>query len=363
MHRLFAILVPVLLALSAHAEDQPIAFSAEQRAALGISTAALSADAGAAAAGLPATVTVPPDRERVVAAPVAGMISRLMVALGDSVKAGQPVATLRSQELAAAQRDTAEAAVQARLAEESAKRDEALFQEGIVAESRVQATRAALTQARAHLAERRASLRLLGYSAAEIAAAEQGEKLSDSVNLVAPIAGTVLEVQAATGGRVEAATPLLRIASLDTLWLEIHAPVDSAVLLAPGQKVVVPGTRAEGKVLVVGSSVSAAQAVLIRAQVGNPGGELRLNQQVTVRIEGKAGGQQQWRVPGRAIVRQDGKDWVFVEAAGGFLPTAVQVLSRSGQAAAVEAPFTGRERVVVEGVAAVKAAWQGMGGE
>lgn len=362
MHRLLVVLVPVFLALSAQAEDQPIAFSAEQRAALGITTAPLSADAGAAAAGLPATVTVPPDRERVVAAPVAGMISRLMVALGDSVKAGQPVATLRSQELAAAQRDTAEAAVQARLAEESAQRDEALFEEGIVAESRVQATRAALTQARAHLAERRASLRLLGYSAAEIAAAEQGEKLSDSVNLVAPIAGTVLEVQAATGGRVEAATPLLRIASLGTLWLEIHAPVDTAALLTPGQKVVVPGTRAEGKVLVVGSSVSAAQAVLIRAQVGNPDGELRLNQQVTVRIEGKAGGQK-WRVPGRAIVRQDGKDWVFVEAAGGFLPMAVQVLSRSGQAAAVEAPFTGREQVVVEGVAAVKAAWQGMGGE
>lgn len=361
MHRLFVILVPFLV-LSAQAEDKPIAFSAEQRAALGVVTAPLSADAGTAAAGLPATVTVPPDRERVVAAPVAGMISRVMVALGDSVKAGQPVATLSGEALATAQRDTAEAAVQARLAGESAKRDEALFQEGIVAESRVQATRAALTQARAHLAERRASLKLMGFSAAEIAAAEQGEKLSDSVNLVAPIAGTVLEVQATTGGRVEAATPLLRIASLGTLWLEIHAPVDIASLVAPGQKVVVPGTRAEGSVLVVGSSVSAAQAVLIRAQVTNPGGELRLNQQVTVRIEGKAGAQK-WRVPGRAIVRQDAKDWVFVEAAGGFVPMAVQVLSRSGQSAAVEAPFTGKERVVVEGVAAVKAAWQGMGGE
>jgi cobalt-zinc-cadmium efflux system membrane fusion protein len=278
------------------------------------------------------------------------------------VRLGQTLAVLRGESLIGAQRELAQAAVQAQLARESVRRDEALFQEGIVAESRVQATRAALTQARAHLAERRASLRLMGFSAAEIAAAEQGEKLSDSVNLVAPIAGTVLEVQAATGGRIEAATPLLRIASLDTLWLEIHAPVDIAALLTPGQKVVVPGTRAEGTVLVVGSSVSAAQAVLIRAQVGNPGGELRLNQQVTVRIEGKAGGQK-WRVPGRAIVRQDGKDWVFVEAAGGFVPMAVQVLSRSGQSAAVEAPFTGRERVVVEGVAAVKAAWQGMGGE
>ncbi len=361
MHRWIAIL-SLFIGVSANADDKLVAMSADQRTALGIVTAPLSADAGAAAVGLPATVTVPPDRERVVAAPAAGMVSRVLVALGDNVKAGQPVAVLRSEELAAAQRDTAEAAVQAKLAEASAERDEALFQEGIVAESRVQATRAALVQARAHLAERRASLRLMGFSTAEIAAAEQGESLTDSVNLAAPIAGTVLEVQAATGRRVEAATPLARIASLGTLWLEIHAPVAVAARVNPGQKVTVPGTQAQGAVLAVGSSVSAAQSVVIRAEVANPTGELRLNQQVTVRIDGEAG-QRQWRVPTRAIVRQDGADWVFVEAAAGFVPAAVQVRSRAGQSAAVEAPFTGRERVVVEGVAAVKAAWQGMGGE
>lgn len=361
MHRSFAI--PVLfLAAAVHAEDALVAINAGQRASLGIVTAPLSAGAGAAAVGLPATVRVPPDRERVVAAPVAGMVSRVLVALGDSVKAGQPLVALRSEELAAAQRDTAAAAVQARLAEESAKRDEALFAEGIVAESRVQATRGALTQARAHLAERRASLRLMGFSPAEVAAAETGEGLGDSVNLAAPIAGTVLEVPAVTGGRVEAAAPLVRIASLGTLWLEIQAPVDTAARVGPGQKVTVPGTGAQGTVLVVGSSVSAAQSVVIRAQVANPGGELRLNQQVTASIEGPSG-ERQWRVPIRALVSQGGRDWVFVERPEGFAPAAVQVLSRTAQSAAVAAPFTGSERVVVEGVAAVKAAWQGMGGE
>ncbi|MCC7259262.1 MAG: efflux RND transporter periplasmic adaptor subunit [Gammaproteobacteria bacterium] len=361
MHRPFAILV-LFLALSARADDALVAIDAAQRKALGIVTAPLSADAGAAAVGLPATVTVPPDRERVVAAPATGMIARVQVAAGDSVKAGQALATLRSEDLAAAQRDTAEAAVQAQLAEAAAERDEALFQEGIVAESRVQATRAALTQARAHLAERRATLRLMGFQPAAVAAAERGDNLSDSVTLTAPIAGHVLEVQAATGGRIEASAPLFRIADLGTLWLEIQAPVDVAARVAPGQNVVVPGTRAAGAVLVVGSSVSAAQSVLIRARVDNPAGELRFNQHVTVRLEGQAGNQQ-WRVPNRAVVRQDGQDWVFVERADGFAPAAVQVLSRSGQSAAVEAPFTGAERVVVEGVAAVKAAWQGMGGE
>jgi hypothetical protein len=42
---------------------------------------------------------------------------------------------------------------------------------------------------------------------------------------------------------------------------------------------------------------------------------------------------------------------------------AVQVISRAPQSAAVLGPFKGSERVVVEGIAAVKAAWQGIGGE
>ncbi len=362
MYRLFAI--PVLfLAAAVHADEQLVPINATQRTALGIVTVPLSADAAAVAVGLPATVTVPPDRERVVAAPAAGMVSRVLVALGDSVKAGQAVVTLHGADLAAAQRDTAEAAVQARLAEASAQRDEALFEEGIVAESRVQAARAALVQARAHLAERRASLRLMGFPASEIAAAEKGEGLSGSVTLVAPIAGTVLEVQAVTGGRIEAASPLVRIANLDTLWLEIQAPVDVAGRVAPGQKVITGGAaQAEGSVLVVGRSVSTAQTVVIRAQVSNPEGALRLHQQVTVRVA-EAAGQRSWRVPVRALVRQDSQYWIFVEKPGGFAVTPVQVLSRTGQYATVEGALSGPEQVVEEGVVALKAAWQGMGGE
>ncbi|MBW7930504.1 MAG: efflux RND transporter periplasmic adaptor subunit [Gammaproteobacteria bacterium] len=362
MHRLFAILT-LFLAVAAHARDgELVEITASQRAALGIVTAPLSATAGAAAIGLPATVRVPPDRERVIAAPAAGMVSRVLVALGDTVKAGQPLLELRGGELAAAQRDAAEAAAQARLAEASASRDEALFEEGIVAQSRLEATRAALGQARAHLAETRASLRLMGFPAVEIGSIEKGETLGDSVRLVAPIAGSVLEVPAMVGERVEVATPLARIAALDTLWLEIQAPVDVAARLAPGQKVLVSGTGATGRVLVIGSSVSSAQTVVVRAGIDNPGGELRLNQQLTASVEGQAAAHQ-WQVPTRAIVSQDGGNWVFVERPEGFAPVAVQVLSRSTRAAVVVADFTGSERLVVEGVAAVKASWQGMGGE
>lgn len=357
-------IVPFLvlaLALPTWAMDKLIPVSAAQRASLRIATAPLTAHAGAVSVGLPATVAVPPAQERVVAAPLAGLVAGLRAAPGERVAAGQVLAVLKSSELISGQQALAQAAIQARLAEQTASRDEALYQEGIIAESRLQSARAALAQARAALAERRAWLRLMGLAAADIQAAERGERLVDEVRLTAPIAGVVVEQMAVTGTRLEAAAPLYRLARLDPLWLEIQAPAEVAVLVKKGQKVRVPGGRAEGEVISIGPLLSPAQTVPIRARVSNPDGALRLNQNVSVRIEELAGARQ-WRVPTRALVRAHGQTWVFVERPGGFEPEPVKVLSQSAQSAALDGAFSGEERVAVEGVAALKAAWLGMGG-
>lgn len=362
MLRAFALLIGLSLALPVGAGDKLIPISPAQRTALRIATAPLTAHAGAISVGLPATVTVSPGQERVVAAPVAGLVTGVRVAAGESVRAEQALVTIRSEQLMAGQRDLTLAAVQARLAEEAAKRDEGLFQEGIIAESRLQTSRASREQARAALAERRAWFRLMGLSQADIQAVERGERLVDSVTLGAPIAGEVLERMVMTGARVEAAAPLLRLAQLDPLWLEIQAPAEVAALVRKGQAISVPGTQASGKVVAVGGSVSAAQTVAIRARIANPGGLLRLNQNVEARIEALSGAKQ-WRVPAKAIVRLQGQSYVFVERPGGFEPELVKVLSQTAQSAAVDGPFAGGEKIAVEGVAALKAAWQGMGGE
>jgi RND family efflux transporter MFP subunit len=293
---------------------------------------------------------------------VAGIVSEVRVAAGDTVKAGQTLAVLRSESLIGAQRDLAQAAVQARLAQESLQRDEALFKEGIIPESRLQGARAGQAQAAAALNERRAWLRLMGLGQSAVRAAERGERLTDSIVLAAPIGGVVLEQGAVTGARVDTAGMLFKVGKLDPLWLEIQAPADMAARIKPGQQVSVPGTESAGVVTTVGRGVSEAQTVPVRARVNNRNGLLRLNQSVSARIEGVAG-DKQWRVPVKAIVRQAGQTWVFVERPGGFEPEPVKVLSQSAQSVAIDGAFTGEEKIAVESVAALKAAWQGMGGE
>ena len=216
MFRPLRLTASLLLALSlpVAAGDKMFTLSPAQRAALKVSVAPLSAHAGAVTVGLPARVVIPPAQERLVTAPVAGVITELRAAAGDPVRVGQTLAVLRGESLIGAQRELAQAAVQVQLAREGVKRDEALFQEGIIPESRLQAVRAQLALNESALAERRAWLRLMGLSDAAVKAAERGERLADSVALVAPMDGVVMEVPAVVGARVETTAPLLRLAGL-----------------------------------------------------------------------------------------------------------------------------------------------------
>ncbi len=362
MSRVLLLLLFVSLPAPVWAGDKLIPLSPAQRAALRVAVAPLTAHAGALTVGLPARVSVPPAQERLVAAPMAGIISQVHVAAGDTVKAGQTLALIRGESLIGAQRDIAQAAVQSRLAEESAHRDEALFKEGIIPESRLQTARANQAQAAAVLNERRAWLRLMGLGQGAIKAAERGERLTDSIALASPISGVVMEQNAVIGARIETAGMLFKVARLDPLWLEIQAPAEVAARVKNGQKVSVPDTDASGEVISIGKGVSEAQTVSIRARVSNNDNLLRLNQNVSARIEGVAG-DKQWRVPIKAIVRQAGQSWVFVERPGGFEPEQVKVLSHTAQSAAIDSGasyiFTGEEKIAIEGVAALKAAWQG----
>jgi acetyl/propionyl-CoA carboxylase alpha subunit len=94
--------VPVLLgallvAGPARAEDARfVPVTAAQAQALGIQTQRVGAGSKAAAAGLPATVSIPNSQVRVIAAPLAGVVESLETAPGLSVTKGQVLVRLSS---------------------------------------------------------------------------------------------------------------------------------------------------------------------------------------------------------------------------------------------------------------------------
>lgn len=340
----------------AHAAE-PLVLQATQIKSLGIETMVVGQNGAGSGGQLPARVLVPNAQMRVVAAPVGGMIEMLAVAPGEAVKKGQVVAHLSSQQALELQRDALQSGSQAALLQQNLKRDEQLFAEGLIAESRLQATRAAAAQASALAAERRQGVAMAGATF---------DKLGGKLALTAAIDGVVLEQGAQLGQRVEASTLIYRIARLSPLWLEIQAPVDLAATLRLGMPVKLGGSGVTGKLIAIGRAVDAAsQTVLMRAEVTTGAETLRPGQVIEVDLGAQAG--QQSRLPAAALARNEGQTLAFVQTAGTdketrFEPRPVRVIAQGGDSVTVDGIKAG-ERVAVKGVSGLKAILSGVGKE
>ena len=89
-------------------------------------------------ASAPAEIVIPPVQQSVVSTPVNGLVSSLLVAVGDTVEAGQPIAEILSAEYMDMQRRYLDATAADQLAAAQLGRDEGLFAEGIIADRRLQ---------------------------------------------------------------------------------------------------------------------------------------------------------------------------------------------------------------------------------
>lgn len=361
MH-LFRISTVVILCwagLATAANDIPM--SARQSQSLGIEVVALAASSSAAGNVLPAQVVIPNQQIHIVSAPLAGMVESMAVAVNQPVKQGQMLARLQSPMLAELQRDYLQTALQAQLAQNTLSRDEKLFKDGIVAESRyLAAQNHAATQAAA-VNEKRQALRLAGMSNTAVAKLQAGHAIDSALEVSAPIDGVVLEQMVAPGQRVDAAAPLFKVARLAPLWLEIQVPLAQTSGLQPGAAVRVPTASASGKVISVGRSVTEAnQTVMVRAEISDGADNLRPGQYVEAVLD-FAVGLKQWSVPNAALVRSGNQAYVFVQTPSGYRPHPVQVLRQTPAAVMIAGELRGDERIVFKGAVALKAAWQGLG--
>ncbi len=346
--------------LTAHAASD-IALSKTQIKNLGIITQALLLTDSAASLAYPATVVVPPNQLRIVAAPMAGLLTGVLVASGESVKADQALATLSSPMLAEAQSGLIQAAAQAQLAGETLKRDTQLLADGIIPASRQQAARAASVSANAMLIQQRQSLRMSGVPETVIRQMESGRAGSAQIPLLAPIAGSVLEVTATAGQRVDANMALFKIARLEPLWLEIQLPAPDAASVRLGDLVSVAGRAATGRVVSVSRAASSSQTLMVRAEISGALDGLAAGQAVTAQINSaQVSG---WQVPAAALVRQHDQTYLFVRTTNGFVPVPVKLLAQGSDTVRVSGALKPGQQVAVDGVSQIKAVWMGIGGE
>jgi membrane fusion protein, heavy metal efflux system len=171
------------------------------------------------------TIRARADGDVVVMAPAAGRVAtnggefpRLgaQVAVGELL--GRLAPRLEAADLASLELAVTSAQLEVQFAERENGRLETLRREGAVPERRVQDAAHVADEARAALAT--AQKRLEQFRRVErTAGGNQG-----SVQLRAPLSGTVTEIHTAPGAFVEAGVPLFRVTDVTQLWLEARVP-------------------------------------------------------------------------------------------------------------------------------------------
>ena len=373
--KIAALAVLAVFAASAQAAaGSQINLNPQQIERSGIRTEAASAAAGATNGAvdgdqglhLSGTVIAPTSAITLVSTAVAGVIQSIHVNSLQQVKAGTPVATLFSQSLMEMQREYLQLAIQDSLAQQKLARDEQLFKEGIIAQTRVQDSRGSALQASLAAKERYQWLRGAGMSAGGLKKLLSSNTLVPMLTVNAGVNGTLLELSINPGQRIEAGMPIARISKDGALWIEFQASRAQAQEIRIGDALQLKDCGS-ARVIAISPQINASnQSTLIRAQQAGNDGCLKLNQFVEASHVGSRIAAGSIGVPAAALVKSGGDSYVFVKNAQGFVAVKVNASAAVGGKVWVrssDANLKAGSPVATTGIVALKGAWIGLGPE
>ena len=300
-----------------------------------------------------AEVQLNPDRTAHIAPMVPGQIEEVRVALGDQVKAGETLATMRSVALGEARSSLANARAAMAVARANFRRQEELQREGIGSQRAYLEAQGALRSAEADFAAAGDRLHVYG-----------GRRGSGSTTTIrSPLDGTVIERHASPGEVVSGESELFVIANLSRVWVVGRVYEQDVSAARVGAPVVVslqayPGRTWEGEVDYVASTLDADTRTLpIRVELDNPEGILRpgLFGRISLSPPEDDGGVV-LAIPQSAVQRFDGHALVFVpgEDEGVFRPVFVTLGVRARGKVEVRDGLAQGDQVVTSGAFTLK---------
>ena len=276
-----------------------------------------------------ATVEATPDAEAVLTARAPGTVSRIMVRIGDPVRAGQTLALVESRDASQIAADRSAASARVTLAARQLERERGLLAQGVT-------PRADYESAQANLAVAQADARRA--SAAAGAARVSGD--GRSVAVVSPVSGRVTNAGANLGQFVAAETELFRVADPSRLQITASVPPADAGRVREGDRVeltTTDGHTIEGRVRSATGVVdpqSRTATVVVTPTAG--GSTLAPGQLVQARILASGGAAKSGvMVPQDAVQTLGSDSVVFVRTGQGFRAQRVQIGSRSGGMVAI----------------------------
>ncbi len=253
-----------------------------------------------------------PSRVARVGPPIAGRVGTIPVVVGQKVGRGAVLITLESVEVGRARADYLAAKTRVEQTKAEAERESRMLAGGATSDRAVLVAQTEQAQAQAQLraSEDRLSTLGLGVSAS-----------GQSVSLISPIAGTVLQVNARMGQPVGPEATLVVVGETEQVWLGVDVYERDVGKVHVGDDVRVssiafPGRIFEGKVDQIGATIDPERHVLeARIVLPNQDGALKPGMTASARIMGAAVGDGGTAlvVSRHAIQTVDGSPYLFVQ--------------------------------------------------
>lgn len=258
------------------------------------------------------------DEQRVtrIGATVTGRVTELTAMLGQQVKVGDTLAVLNSTELGAAQLAYMKARAQAQLNERNVERAQQLFAADVIGSAELQRRESELSISRAEMRAAADQLRVLGVSSKSLEKLTSTGAINSVSPVVATMAGTVVERLVAQGQVVQPSEVMFTVADLSRVWVEAEVPEQQAAAVQPGQTIQVEipalGQQLTAKLIFIADTVNPmTRTIMVRSELDNSDRSLKPAMLATVLIQGRPTAR--LVVPDTAIVRENNKDYLFVE--------------------------------------------------
>jgi membrane fusion protein, heavy metal efflux system len=309
--------------------DGAIALNAEQIKTSGIEMSRAGPAQVTNRIRLPGEIRLDEDHTAHVVPRVAGIVERVDVSIGQTVKQGQLLAVISSPDLADRRSELLAAQRRLSAARTTYDRERSLWRERISAE---QDYLQAQTQLReAEIAAQNARQKLAALDATSGASASALNRYE----LRAPFAGTVVEKHVVAGEAVAADANVFVLSDLSSVWAEMAVPAQRLNDVRVGREATVSASAfdssATGRIAFVGALLGeATRTAPARVVLPNPGGAWRPGMFVDVAVD--AGAQDvAVAVRADALLEIDGAPSVFVLSSKGFVAQPVQTGRRDAQ--------------------------------
>ncbi|WP_405123321.1 efflux RND transporter periplasmic adaptor subunit [Pseudomonas sp. M20] len=312
-------------AAAEHAEEGHIELSAEQITAAGIQLAEAKPQNISLGLPFPGEVRFDEDRTAHVVPRVPGVVETVAINLGQTVKKGQLLAVIASQQISDQRSEQAAAQRRLALARTTYEREKKLWQDKISAEQDFLQARQALQEAEIAVSNARQKISVLSGSVV----ATGGNRYE----LRAPFDGVVVEKHLTPGEVVDESTAAFTLSDLSRVWVTFGVSPKDLNKVQVGKAVTVsaPELNAEvvGSVAYVGSLLGEqTRTATVRVTLENPQGSWRPGLFVTALVATDSR-EARVAVPESAIQTVEDKPTVFVRTDDGFEARAVELGSRA----------------------------------